>query len=97
MNKNYFVYIVTNFKNTVLYTGITDNIIKRVYEHKSGLIKNSFSERYHLYKLVWFEVFPTPEVAIAIEKRIKGWKRYKKINLIKEKNSSFKDLSEALR
>lgn len=97
MNKNYFVYIVSNFTNTVLYTGITDNLIKRVYEHKTGLVQNSFSERYHLYKLIWFEVFPSPDEAIIIEKRIKGWKRFKKINLIKEKNPGFKDLSETLR
>lgn len=93
MNKNYFVYIITNYENSVLYTGITNNIQKRVQEHKQGIIKNSFSSKYRLYKLVWFEEFSTPEEAIIIEKKIKGWVRRKKINLIKNKNPNFKDLS----
>ena len=97
MNKSYFVYIITNFKNTVLYTGITNNLLVRVEEHKAGLVKNSFSEKYRLYKLIWFEEFPTPQEAIIIEKRIKGWKRYKKINLIKTKNPNFQDLITVLR
>lgn len=93
MNKNYFVYIITNYTNSVLYTGITNNLQKRVDEHKNGLVELSFTKKYHIYKLVWFDEFNTPEEAILIEKRIKGWKREKKINLIKEKNSSFNDLS----
>lgn len=93
MNKSYFVYIITNYENTVLYTGITNNLQKRIEEHKKGIINNSFSNKYRLYKLVWFEGFPTPEEAITVEKRIKGWVRRKKINLIKNKNPNFQDLS----
>ena len=96
MNKSYFVYIVTNYKNTVLYTGITNNLLKRVEEHKSGLIKNSFTSKYRLYKLVWFEEFRNPEEAIIIEKKIKGWKRCKKDDLIKSKNPNFQDLISTL-
>ena len=92
MLKNWFVYIITNYKNTVLYIGITNNLERRIWEHKTGLIKSSFSNKYHLYKLVWFEEFNTPQEAIEAEKKIKGWKREKKIRLIKDKNPNFQDL-----
>lgn len=93
MDKKYFVYIVTNYTNTVLYIGVTSNLQRRIYEHKNGLSENSFTNKYHVYKLVWFKEFNLPEEAILIEKRIKGWKRIKKLNLIKEKNPSFYELS----
>ena len=92
MNKNYFVYIITNHTNTVLYTGVTNNLSRRIKEHKNGLVNSSFTKKYHLYKLIWFEEFNSPEEAILIEKRIKGWKREKKINLIRKKNPNFNDL-----
>lgn len=92
MDKKYFVYIITNYTNIVLYTGITNNLQKRVEEHKSGLVESSFTKKYHVYKLVWFNEFNTPEEAILIEKRIKGWKRERKLNLIKEHNPKFNDL-----
>lgn len=97
MNKNYFVYIITNYQNTVLYTGITNNLKKRIEEHKKEISKNSFSNKYRLYKLVWFEEFKIPNEAILIEKRIKGWTRKKKIDLIKRKNPNFQDLLSTLR
>ncbi len=97
MNKNYFVYIITNYQNTVLYTGITNNLKKRIEEHKKEISKNSFSNKYRLYKLVWFEEFKIPNEAILIEKRIKGWTRNKKIDLIKRKNPNFQDLLSTLR
>jgi len=92
MNKDWFVYIITNYRNTVLYIGITNNLKRRIWEHKSGLIKSSFSKKYKLYKLVWFKTFNNPSQAIEFEKKIKKWRREKKINLIKEKNSNFQDL-----
>ncbi|MFH1561637.1 MAG: GIY-YIG nuclease family protein [Patescibacteria group bacterium] len=92
MNKVWFVYIVTNYQNSVLYTGISNNIKRRIWEHKTGLVKNSFTKKYRLYKLVWFEEFNNPEEAIRIEKKIKGWKREKKVKLIKLNNPNFKDL-----
>jgi len=91
--KQWFVYILTNYRNTVLYTGITNNLQKRVWEHKRGSAPGSFSKRYRLYKLVWFEKFDSPQEAIAIEKKIKGWRREKKLDLIENKNLNFKDLS----
>ena len=76
----------------MLYTGLTNDLIRRIWEHKTGIIKNSFSKKYRLYKLIWFEELNTPQEAIEAEKKIKGWRRKKKISLIKEKNPNFQDL-----
>ncbi|MFZ6035319.1 MAG: GIY-YIG nuclease family protein [Patescibacteria group bacterium] len=89
----YFVYIITNYINSVFYVGITNNIQRRIFEHKSGITNNAFSKKFRLYKLIWFNQFNNPDEAILIEKRIKGWKRYKKIDLIKTKNPNFSDMS----
>jgi len=67
------VYIITNYTNTVLYTGVRNNLERRIYEHKNGEIKSSFSHRYRLYKVIWFQEFDSPNAAITMEKRIKGW------------------------
>ena len=90
-SRSWFVYIITNYNNTVLYTGVTNNVQRRIREHRTG-INNSFSKRYRLYKLIWFQEFSSPEEAIAVEKKIKGWKREKKLNLIKKLNPSFRNL-----
>jgi len=82
MQKQWFTYIITNHTNTVVYIGVTNNLERRIFEHKKGLIKSSFSKKYRLYKVVWFEEFNTPVEAIAAEKMIKGWKREKKNALI---------------
>ena len=87
-----FVYILTNHTNTVLYIGVTNNLIRRISEHILHFSTNSFVTKYHLYKLVWFQEFKTPVEAIEIEKKLKGWKRYKKINLIIKTNPEFKNL-----
>lgn len=92
MKKQYYVYIATNKRNTVLYTGITNNLVRRIYEHKNKLIQG-FTAKYNINKLVYHESFNSPEEAIAAEKKIKGWKRYKKIALIKNINPDFKDLT----
>ena len=92
MSERWFVYIITNYTNAVLYIGITNNIKRRIYEHRQGLLKGSFSHKYHLYKLIWLEEFNTPSEAIEAEKKIKGWRREKKIKLICAKNPRFKDL-----
>jgi len=89
--KEYAVYILTNFTNSVFYTGITNDLKRRMWEHKN-INPDSFTSKYKTHKLVWFEFFPTPEEAIIIEKRIKGWVRIKKIQLIKSKNEHFEDL-----
>ena len=94
MNKQFYVYILTNRRKTVLYTGITNNLERRMVEHKSGLVKG-FTKRYNLNRLVWFESLPDAQDAIRSEKRIKRWIRKKKIELIEEMNPEWKDLSES--
>jgi len=93
MRRQWFVYILTNYTNSVLYTGMTNDLGRRIEEHKAGIIVSSFSKKYRLYKLIWCQEFDSPEKAIAIEKRIKGWRREKKIALIKETNPNFQDLT----
>lgn len=92
MNKQYFVYIATNIINSVLYTGMTNDLRRRIYEHKNKLVKG-FTSKYNVNKLVFYESFTTPIEAITAEKKIKGWIRKKKMDLIKEKNPKFIDLS----
>jgi putative endonuclease len=83
---------MTNKTNTVLYTGITNSIVNRNLQHKNKLVKG-FTEKYNVTKLVYFKEYGTVLEAIAEEKRIKGWTRQKKINLINSINSEWKDLS----
>ena len=87
---------MTNYSNTVLYTGVTNDLIRRVAEHKDGTNLNSFTYRYNLKKLVYFESFHTIEEAIAREKQIKGGSRKKKENLINSLNPEWKDLYDNL-
>lgn len=91
MQKQYYVYIATNPSSTVLYTGVTNNIQRRMHEHKNKLIEG-FTKKYNVGKLVYLEVFNSPEEAIMAEKKIKGWIRAKKVELIKSKNPNFNDL-----
>ena len=88
----YYVYILTNKNHTVLYTGVTGNIERRMYEHKNKLIEG-FTKRYNADKLVFFESFNNVNDALAAEKKIKGWKREKKVSLIEGINPSWNDLS----
>ncbi|MEQ1706405.1 MAG: GIY-YIG nuclease family protein [Rickettsiales bacterium] len=90
--KSYFVYMITNIHNNVLYTGMTNNLERRIYEHKNKLIKG-FSEKYNLCKLVYFEETGDVNAAIAREKQIKGWVRSKKDALINGMNPNLLDLS----
>ncbi|MEM1170083.1 MAG: GIY-YIG nuclease family protein [Cyanobacteria bacterium P01_H01_bin.35] len=91
MTKEYYIYIMTNKRNTVLYTGITNDLIRRVYEHKSKLVEG-FTKKYNINKLVYFEMYENPSEAIAREKQIKAGSRQKKINLINSMNLEWKDL-----
>ena len=93
--KNYYVYILTNFTDTVLYTGITNDLVRRVYEHKQKSV-SGFTEKYNVSKLLYYEVFQDPRNAIKREKTIKNLLRRKKIDLIKGKNPDFKDLYQAI-
>ena len=82
---------MTNKRNTVIYTGVTSDLQKRVYEHKEGLVEG-FTKKYNVKKLVYYEAAETIETAIAREKQIKAGSRKKKIDLIKSMNPAFKDL-----
>ena len=93
MARIYSTYIITNIRNTVFYAGVTNNLERRIYEQKSKLIPG-FTSKYNVSKLVWYEQFQIPEEAIVAEKRIKGWRRQKKLDLIKKDNPEFRDLSE---
>ena len=93
--KQFYVYILTNFTNTVLYTGITNDLVRRVYEHKNKLVPG-FTEKYHVDRLVYYEIFQDPENAIKREKSIKNLLRRKKIKLIKGINPDFSDLYQTI-
>ena len=89
--KSFYVYILTNKTTKVLYIGVTNNLSRRVYEHKQKLVKG-FTSKYKVDKLVYYEVFDSPDNAISREKQLKGWLRNKKIELIKSFNPLWKDL-----
>ncbi|MDX9892893.1 MAG: GIY-YIG nuclease family protein [Patescibacteria group bacterium] len=89
----YYVYLMVNKTNTVVYTGVTNNLRRRVFEHKNKLVKG-FTSKYNVNKLVYFEETEDVSTAIFREKQIKGWLRIKKIKLIQTRNQGFKDLSE---
>jgi putative endonuclease len=91
----FFVYIITNKNNTVLYTGVTSDLIKRIYQHKNKTVKG-FSKKYNLEKLAYYETFYDPETAIIREKQIKKGTRQKKIDLINNFNPGWKDLYDSL-
>ncbi len=91
--KRYYVYILTNHTKTTLYVGVTNNLERRLYEHKNKLI-DGFSKRYNLNKLVYYEETTSIESAIEREKQLKGYARSKKDTLIITKNPYWEDLSE---
>jgi putative endonuclease len=91
MSKEYFVYIATNEYNSVLYVGVTNNLERRIYEHQNKLVKG-FTEKYNINKLIFFENFSDVNDAIAAEKKIKGWTRKKKFDLILSQNPKLEDL-----
>lgn len=95
MQKYYSVYIITNSKNTVLYTGVTGNLMGRIYHHKNKSV-SSFSSRYNLNKLVYYEIYEDVNEAIKREKQIKAGSRKKKLDLIDNFNLEWKDLYNAL-
>ena len=90
--QTYFVYILTNHSNRVLYTGVTNNLERRLYEHKNNLTPG-FTSQYRCHKLVWYETTPCIEAAITREKQIKGGSRAKKIALIEQMNPQWCDLA----
>lgn len=92
MEKEAYVYILTNAGNSVLYVGVTSNLTQRIQQHKNGFFKNSFTSRYQINKLVYYELFPNISAAIAREKQIKAGSRQKKIDLVNSGNPDWKDL-----
>ncbi|MEN8194110.1 MAG: GIY-YIG nuclease family protein [Bacteroidota bacterium] len=89
--RNYFIYILSNNSKT-LYIGVTNNLERRVYQHKNKLI-DGFTKKYNLTKLVYYEICNDIKSAIAREKQLKNWHRQWKINLIEKNNPTWKDLS----
>jgi len=92
MNKTGYVYIMTNKIRSTLYIGVTNDLCRRVFEHKNHLIKNSFTDRYNLEFCIYFEEFPYFSLAIQREKELKKWNRQKKEDLINKLNSDWKEL-----
>ena len=95
MDRQCYIYMMTNKRNTVIYTGVTNNLKRRVYEHKEKLIEG-FTKKYNITKLVYYEVLKDIENAILRENQIKGGSRQKKIELINNMNKEWRDLYEEL-
>ncbi len=89
---DYYVYILTNQNNHVMYIGVTNNLRRRVYEHKMGLYEG-FTKKYRVHKLVYFECCHDVKAAIQREKQLKGWSREKKNSLVMSQNPEWKDLA----
>lgn len=95
MNHNYFIYILTNINKTVLYTGVTNNLKRRLYEHQNK-IADSFTKKYNCHFLLYFEHFSNINHAIEREKEIKKWRREKKEKLINSTNPTWKFLNNEI-
>ena len=93
---NYYVYILSNVTNTTIYTGVTNDLVRRVYEHKHNLDKGSFATRYSVHKLVYFESTSSRYAAISREKQIKSWNRKRKNQLVEEMNPEWVDLYNSI-
>ena len=89
-----YVYILANDTNVCIYTGVTNDLARRLYEHKNEILPNSFTAKYHVHKLVWFEETGSTLAAIEREKQIKSWNRKRKNRLIESRNPEWKDLSK---
>ncbi|MEP0827974.1 MAG: GIY-YIG nuclease family protein [bacterium] len=94
-NRAYYIYILTNKKNGTLYIGVTNNLLRRIYEYKSAAI-DGFTKKYGLKRLVYFEIIEDAAAAIAREKQLKWWRRSWKIDLIEKFNPDWRDLYEDL-
>lgn len=95
MDKQYYVYMLASKPYGTLYTGITSNLIQRIYQHKEELV-DGFTKKYHVHQLVYYEIHLDVNEAILREKRIKKWNRQWKINLIQRDNPQWLDLSNGL-
>ena len=91
----YYVYLLASKKNGTLYVGVTNDLIRRVYEHKNDLVEG-FTKQYQVHDLVWFESTGSVEAAIQREKQLKNWKREWKVALIEKENPEWRDLYESI-
>ena len=91
----YYVYILASRKDGAIYVGITNDIVRRVYEHRIKAVPG-FTSKYNITQLVWFEIYDDPTNAIAREKELKKWKREWKVKLIEAENPDWKDLYESI-
>ena len=89
----YYIYILTNWNNKVMYIGVTNDLVRRIYEHKNQLA-GGFTQRYNIHKLVYVEETGDIKAALAREKQLKGWRRETKNALVESQNPAWKDLSE---
>ena len=94
--KNYYVYILANNTNTSIYVGVTSDLVRRVYEHKHHLAENSFTARYGIHKLVYYEYTTDVHAAIEREKQIKSWKRARKNELVNSVNPQWEELYDSI-
>lgn len=92
----YYVYILANKTRTTLYTGVTNNLARRMWEHRNEVIKDSFTAKYKVHDLVYYEAGESVEGAIAREKQIKGWNRKHKNKLVETINPKWEDLYESI-
>ena len=91
----YYVYMVTNVTGSVLYTGVTNNLVRRIHEHRTGAL-GRFTKRYNAHRLVWYQAAEEISSAIEREKQIKAGSRQRKLDLIHEMNPTWRDLAEEL-
>ena len=96
-DRNFYVYILSNSTNVTVYVGVTNDLPRRVYEHKNSIDPKSFTARYHVHKLVYYEHTDSIEGAIAREKQIKTWNRARKNKLIEKSNPLWRDLYDDIR
>ncbi len=93
---NYYVYILSNTTNVAIYVGVTNDLIRRVYEHKNHIDPDSYTAKYNIHKLVYFESTSDVKAGIEREKQIKGWNRKRKNKLIETMNPQWKDLYDTI-
>ena len=93
--KTFYVYLLCSKRNGTLYTGVTSDLVKRIYEHKNNFVEG-FTKKYNAHRLVWYEIHESAESAITREKQIKKWKRAWKLKLIEKNNSEWIDLYESI-
>ena len=97
MERGGYIYILTNKNNSTLYIGVTSSLSSRIYEHKNNVYPTSFTARFNLHKLIYFETYEGIEEAIIREKQLKRWHREWKLNLIKSINPTFVDLYDQIK